>query len=388
MSHTVRPKPPQVPTRSRRLLDTVDSRLGLDALRYPVPEHANNLAWSLGGLTASAFAVLVATGIVLAQFYNPAPEGANASVRSIVEDVFLGRFIRSLHFWASQAMLVLAVLHLLRVFFHGSYKRPREANWLIGLTMFGLTFLAIFTGTVLKWDQEAYEALEHNLEVADLLGGVGFWFSAEFAAQTPILVRLYAAHVMLIPLLIVMALTVHALLIKRHGISSHPELPSEVPDSPEALRQTGPASALPGPAVSVSVPAGPGETYHEAREPFTHHLGRLAGFALVLVGGLSLLAVLLPPPVGPTPVAGIEVTRPPWPFWWMFTLENWFGLDGIVWGGAALFLLLAVTPFVDRNPARSWRARPVAMTLAALVVLTLVLLTVLMGLSTPVQHLE
>lgn len=386
MSHAVRPQSAHVPTRSRRLVDTVDSRLGLDALRYPVPEHANNLAWSLGGLTAAAFAVLVATGIVLAQFYNPAPEAANASVRSIVQDVFLGRFIRSLHFWAAQAMLVLAALHLLRVFFHGSYKRPREANWLIGLSMFGLTFLAIFTGTVLKWDQEAYEALEHNLEVAGLLGGVGFWFSAEFAAQNPILVRLYAAHVMLIPLLIVMAVTVHALLIKRHGISSHPQLPSEVPDSPEAL---GPAGSVPvATPTSVRVAAGPGESYHEEREPFTHHLRRLAGFALVLVGGLSVLAVLLPPPVGPTPVAGIEVTRPPWPFWWMFTLENWFGLSGIVWGGAALFLLLAATPFVDRNPARSWRARPVAMTVGAAVVLALVVLTVLMGLSTPVEHLE
>ena len=54
---------------------------------------------------------------------------------------------------------------------------------------------------------------------------------------------------------------------------------------------------------------------------------------------LTVLAVLFPPPVGPTPVAGIEVTKPIWVFWWMFTLENWIGLPGILYGGAALFLL-------------------------------------------------
>lgn len=368
--------------RGRRAVSAVDERLGLDALRYPVPEHANNLAWSLGGLTAVSLAVLIVTGVLLSQFYSPTPEVANASVRYIVEDILLGRFIRSLHFWTAQAMYVLAALHLVRVFFHGSYKRPREANWLIGVSMFGLTSLAIFTGTALKWDQEAYEALAHNLEVADLFGGAGLWFSSAFAEQTPILVRLYAAHVMLIPGLLLALLAVHALLIKKHKISSHPALPSEVPDTPAALAV--PRQPVPGTALA----AGPGETYVEKTEPFTQHLRRLGAFALVLLAGLTVLSVLFPPPVGPTPVAGIEVTKPMWVFWWMFTLENWFGLTGIVWGAALLFGVLAAVPFVDRNPARSWRARPIAMALAAAVLLAIVVLSVLMAFTTPAAHLE
>ena len=77
----------------------------------------------------------------------------------------------------------------------------------------------------------------------------------------------------------------------------------------------------------------------------------------------------------------------PWPFWWMFTLENWFGLSAILWGGAALFGLLVVLPFVDRGPRRSWRRRPVVVTAAALVAGALVALTVLEALTTAEAHL-
>jgi ubiquinol-cytochrome c reductase cytochrome b subunit len=119
------------------------------------------------------------------------------------------------------------------------YKRPREANWLIGVVMFALVFDAIFTGTVIKWDQEGFEALAHNLEVARLLGGAGFWFSAEFSSDLPLIVRLYVAHVAIIPGMIVFLLAIHVLLVKRHGISPHPAIPD--------------------------VPA-------ELAEPFTHHL--------------------------------------------------------------------------------------------------------------------
>ena len=315
-------------SRARRAMDVVDERLGIRALEYPVPEHANNLAWSLGGITAASFVVLIGTGILLAQFYSPVPESANQSVRDLVTDVWGMRFVRGLHFWAAQAMYVTAALHLIRVFFTGSYKRPREGNWLIGVAMFGLVIFALFTGTVLKWDQEGYEALGHNLEVAELLGGAGLWFSADFSSRVSILVRLYGAHVVVIPGLILVLFTWHALLVKRHHISPHPSLTAD-----DGAEQAPPA---------------------EPTEPFTHHLRRIAALGLALTGVLAILAVLIPPAVGPEPVEGIEVTRPPWNFWWMFTLENWWGLPWIAYGGGALFLLLIALPFVDRNPHRSW----------------------------------
>ena len=84
-------------SRARKVLDVVDDRLGITALEYPVPEHANNLAWSLGGVTAASFFILIASGIVLAQFYSPVSETANESVRNIVTDVWAGRFVRGVH---------------------------------------------------------------------------------------------------------------------------------------------------------------------------------------------------------------------------------------------------------------------------------------------------
>jgi quinol-cytochrome oxidoreductase complex cytochrome b subunit len=338
----------------RRSVDAVDERLGIDALRYPVPEHANNLAWSLGGLTLVSFLVLLVTGIYLAQFYNPVPEAANQSVRDIMSDVWLGAFTRGVHYWGAQAMLVLVILHLLRVIFHGSYKRPREGNYLIGVTMFALVVGALFTGTTLKWDQEGFEALAHNTELGELLGGLGFWFTPEVAENVPILTRLNNAHVVIIPGLIVVLLTLHALLVKRHGISPHPAIPP---------------------------------TVTERTEPFTHHLRRVTAFGLVLVGLLGVLAVLLPPKIGPTPVEGIEVTKPPWPFWWLYTLENWFGLPAIGWGVGVLFALLVLPPFLDRSPRRSWRDRPVAIALTVLVIVALVVLTVLINVITAEEHL-
>ena len=348
-------------SRTRRAVDVLDDRLGITALEYPVPEHANNLAWSLGGITAASLGLLIVTGVVLVQFYSPVPESANESVRHIVTGVWGGSFIRALHFWAAQAMYVTAALHLIRVFFTGSYKKPREANWLIGVAMFGLTTLALFTGTVLKWDQEGFEALGHNIELGKLLGGVGMWFSPQFADRVPILVRLYGAHVVIVPGLIVVLLVLHGLLVKRHKISPHPALPTD-----DSGTQAPPA---------------------EPSAPFTHHLRRITAFALVLYGILGILAALAPPAVGPAPVEGIEVTKPPWNFWWMFTLENWIGLPGILYGEAALFALLVALPFIDRNPNRFWRKRPIAMAAGAAVLLVIITLTVLMAITRAKQHL-
>lgn len=360
-TRTIAPEAPSRPGWYRRAWNVIDDRLGISALRYPVPEHANNVAWSLGGITAALFVILIVTGLVLVQFYNPTPEGANASVRDIEQNIALGSFIRGVHYWSAQAMYVTAALHLLRVLFTGSYKKPREGNYLIGVSMFGLVILALFTGTVLKWDQEGYEALSHNIEVGRLLGGAGFWFSPEFAKNVPIVVRMYGAHVVLIPVLIFGLFVWHALLIKRHRISPHPALPTD---------GTGTQAAS-----------------AEPTEPFTHHLRRVGAFALVVLGVLGILTVLFPPVVGPEPVAGIEVTLPPWPFWWMFTLENWMGLSGILWGGAALFVILALVPFVDRNARRHWRARPVAISLITLVLVAIIVLTILAVTTPAAKHL-
>jgi quinol-cytochrome oxidoreductase complex cytochrome b subunit len=344
----------------RKAWDVVDERMGISALAYPVPEHANRIAWTLGGITAVSFVLLIVTGVVLSQFYAPVPEIANQSIRDIQSDNWGGLF-RGTHFWASQAMYVATVLHLIRVFLTGSYKRPREGNWLVGVSMFGLLTFAVFTGTVLKWDQEAYEALGHNVEIGNLLGGLGYWFAPTFSGQISILLRLYGAHVVIIPGIILVLVFLHFLLVKRHHMSPHPILP--VGESPDQAAEA------------------------EPTKPFTSHILRLVAFGIALTGILGILAVLFPAPIGSSPIAGIEVTKPPWMFWWPFTLENWFGLPAILWGELTFFVLLAILPFVDRNPNRWWRRRPVAVTVAASVFVILVVLTILMAITPTQTHL-
>ena len=334
----------------------VDERLGISALRYPVPRHANRLTWSLGGVTLGAFLILVATGIILAQFYVPTPEGARSSVLHIETAIAGGSLIRGIHVWAAQAMYVLAAAHLARVLITGSYKRPREANWLIGIGLLGLTSLLIFTGSTLRWDQEAFEAVEHNTEIAELVGGMGTWFTPEYAPSTPLLSRLYLAHISFLPVTVFIFVVAHFFLVRRHKISAEP-----------------------------SVPVGGDEP--DIQVPFTTHVRHLAGWVLWLLGILVALAALTQSPIGAAPVAGIEVTKPLWPFWWLYQLENWIGLRGLFWAPLVVFLLLAAIPFLDRSPERRASRRKWVMVASLVLFGILAGLTVAVAFTTPAAHL-
>jgi len=199
-----------------------DERLGLGALlSYKVPAHANRIWYMLGGTTVALVILQGITGFLLAQFYHAHPEtpGAYESLQYIIAEAPLGWFIRGLHYWGAQVTVVLVSLHLLRVFVTGSFKKPRELNWLAGVGLLALLVAFMFSGTVLKWDQEGYEALVHNIEIGELLGTLGYFFSPEFASHIPILTRLYVAHVSILPILAILLFGLHAYLIRKHGIS-------------------------------------------------------------------------------------------------------------------------------------------------------------------------
>jgi len=349
MSVEAQPQGAVRPSRASRFFDALDERLGLRGLAYPVPEHANKLGYSLGGLSLVAFLSLLATGIILAQFYESEPATAHAGVRRIITDVTLGSYLRGFHYWMAMAMVVLVGLHLLRVFASGSFKRPREGNWIVGVALAGITAVFFFSGTVLKWDQEALEALEHNVEISRLLGRFGYWFSPEFGG-IPLLHRLYTLHIAILPALFFLVVAVHLSLVKRHGMAPSPFRKGPVP---------------------------------EPTEPFSRHLARLGGFALILIGIVTVLAVVAPPVHGPAPVEGIEVTKPPWPMLWLYPIENWVGVSGILWATLAIFAALLAVPFVDRGEERHPLRRLPVVIAAALVALT-VLGLIIYGLVTPV----
>ncbi|MBI4345814.1 MAG: cytochrome b N-terminal domain-containing protein, partial [Elusimicrobia bacterium] len=146
---------PASPTRAavalrERVWAWVDERAGLSALRYPIPQHANSIAYTIGGISFVGFLVLALTGFWLAQFYSPLPDHVRESMEAILTEAPLAAFVRGIHFWVANIVVVTVVLHVLRVFASASFKRPRELNWLVGVALLGLTIAFAFTGSVLK----------------------------------------------------------------------------------------------------------------------------------------------------------------------------------------------------------------------------------------------
>src|SRR5215211_699170 len=337
----------------------LDDRLGIGGLRYPVPEHANSFAYTLGGITLVSFVLLIVTGVYLAQFYDPTPARAHASVAYITDTAFAGALIRSLHYWLASAYVVTLVLHMVRTFATGAFKAPRELTWITGVLLFLLAAGLLFTGTVLKQDQEAVEALAHNNEIADLFGFLGFWFSADFTNNVSIVTRLYIAHVSILPVLVAVVLAVHMLLIKRHRISP---LPWGTPAEVEARERS------------------------EREETFTSHLKHIGKWALVLLGLVLILSGLAPAALGPIGVEGIEITKPPWYFLWLYPWEDWLGLKALYIIPALLTLGLLAIPFLDRSPERDPRRRKFWIALGAVVLIAWVGLTIYGHVTVPVSH--
>ncbi|GIX02060.1 MAG: menaquinol-cytochrome c reductase cytochrome b subunit [Thermogutta sp.] len=128
---------------------------------HPVglPRYAVRLryTWCMGGLAFFLFLVEIVTGVALMFYYRPVPEYAYADILDLRHSVYFG-IMRELHRWAGHAMVVVVMLHMLRVFLTGSYRPPREFNWVIGVSLLILTLLLSFTGYLLPWDQLAYWA--------------------------------------------------------------------------------------------------------------------------------------------------------------------------------------------------------------------------------------
>ena len=304
----------------------LQDRLGLHLLDYDIPEHSNSIKYSLGGMTLSSFTILAVSGILLAQFFVPDPERANQSLHYLVDQVYLGWFLRGIHFWAAEVLTVTMTLHVIRVFFTASYKNPREINWLIGIGLMLLMVTLLFTGTVIKWDQEAYEALAHFLWVAEQMGVFGLPLTEAFAPGVPILNRIYMAHISLLPIITLLMLGLHLFYVKYHKLSSLP-----------------------------------GAREKSKNMPFTQHMAYLqrAGAGVFLL--ICLLALTIAPPLGEEPVLGLEVTKPPWQFVWIFALENLW-VPSLIVAPPLIILFLVAIPFVDQSKERYWKKRPLAMT--------------------------
>ncbi len=213
-----------------RLRDWLDHRTGYrrfgrSLLYEPIPGGARwRYVW--GSTLLFTFLLQLLTGFCLWTAYSPSVQTAWESVYFIQHQMQLGWFVRGLHHYASDAMIVLLILHLLQVVIAGAYRRPREVNWWLGLVLMGLVLGLALTGYLLPWDERGYWATQVTTKILSITPLLGPTLE-QLVVGGPVyghhtLTRFFALHAGLLPALLVLLIAGHVALFRRHGVT-HPK---------------------------------------------------------------------------------------------------------------------------------------------------------------------
>ncbi|MBI3547686.1 MAG: cytochrome b N-terminal domain-containing protein [Elusimicrobia bacterium] len=201
--------------------------------------------WGLGGISFMLFLILTVTGVLLMFYYRPTVDLAYRDMKDLEFAVTLGVLMRNMHRWAAQAMVVFVILHMVRVFLTGAYKKPREFNWGIGVILLTLTLFLSFTGYLLPWDQLAIWAVTVGTNMAGatpFLGNEGpfgalmgmrinndvrFTLLGGTMVGENTLIRFYVLHCVAVPLITGILLIVHFWRVRKDSFSAAPIDPAE-----------------------------------------------------------------------------------------------------------------------------------------------------------------
>jgi quinol-cytochrome oxidoreductase complex cytochrome b subunit len=288
----------------------------------PVPNHMKRWWYCLGGTPAYLFVVQIVTGILLAVYYQPSSTTAYESVQYITTSVPLGWYFRSLHKWAATLMIAAVILHQMRVYFTGAYRRPREVNWMIGMCLLLCTLLAGFTGYSLVFEQLSYWGATVGANISDRVPIVGSFLKQMLLAgqqyNERTLPRLYILHAAVLPVTMVALIAVHIALIRLHGVT---ELKFE--DEPEEQ-----------------------PTHFNF---FPDHLYTELILGLVLMIFLSALATILPATLGQRadPLVTPDEIKPEWWFYVTFRWLKLFGPTFAVLSMGFIVFVMFIWPWID-----------------------------------------
>ena len=344
-----------------RTWDWLDERYKLTPLmeallHVEIPRSART--YYMGGITLFFFIVQTITGILLAIYYQPTPDTAYNSILFIMNEVNFGWLIRSVHAWGANLMVLFCVLHLLRVFFQGAYKAPREVTWGVGVFLLAVTLGFGFTGYLLPWDQRAFWATVVGSEIAGavpLIGEQALIFlrsGPEVTAST--LSRFFGVHVLVLPAMLVAFLAIHLTLVHQQGLAD-PTTPATTEPEDEAA-----------PEKKKLLPFYP----HYMLDEFIAWYIMLA----VLIIMASLFPAGLEEPANPlrTP----EHAKPEWYFLFLYQglklVPRFVGVIVPLIG----ILLLLLLPLIDRNPEVVPRKRPVSIIIGVVIFIGIVALTI------------
>jgi quinol-cytochrome oxidoreductase complex cytochrome b subunit len=294
----------------------------------PVPNHMKRWWWCLGGTPAYLFGVQIVTGILLAFYYESTASRAYESVRYITEEAAYGWYIRSVHKWGATLMIAAVIVHQMRVYFTGAYRKPREINWMIGMCLLVCVLLTGFTGYSLVYEQLSFWGATVAANLTDtvpivgnpmkqlLLGGDGY--------NVHTLPRFFVLHGAVLPVTMVLLIIMHLSLMRLQGVS---ELQFE--DEEE-----------------------PGGTF----KFFPDHILSELIIGLLLMIVLSALAVTLPATMGPqaNPLVTPEVIKPEWFFYVAFRwLKLFSGVAAVLSTGFIVFVMF-IWPFIDGAIRKVW----------------------------------
>lgn len=209
------------------------ARVNRDAVRY-------GYTWGMGGITFYLFIVLTITGVLLMFYYHPSKAQAFRDILYLEHDVPFGKLLRNMHRWGAHLMVITVWLHMLRVYLTGSYKKPREFNWVVGVILLVLTLLLSFTGYLTPDDQLGFWAVTVGTNMAratPLLGhegpfgpqlGMTPYNDVRFAllggsiVDSNALLRAYIWHCIGLPILAAAFMIVHFWRVRKDGGISGP----------------------------------------------------------------------------------------------------------------------------------------------------------------------
>jgi ubiquinol-cytochrome c reductase cytochrome b subunit len=351
----------------KRIWELIDDRTGLSELLVPILTHPvpPDARWKyvLGSATLFAFIIQVVTGAALATIYIPSTQDAYKSIQFITNEATFGSILRGIHFFGASAMVVLIGLHMIRTYLTGSFKFPREANWLTGLMLLLFTLAMGFTGQLLRWDQNAIWSVVVGSEMAGNFPVIGDLLAKFILAGETLggatLSRFTAFHVFFIPGLIFAFVGFHLYLAIRNGISEPPKI---------------------GRPVNVKTyRAWYQKMLHERGVPFWPDAAwRDAMFGVGVIIVIVALAIIFgPPPIDkpPDPTIVQANPHPDWYLLWFFALlaltppplEKYAILLLPLVGG---LVLVGLTFFANRGE-RHFKRRPWAVGAVLIVILVI-----------------
>ena len=208
---------------------------------HPVKSRRESIkfryTWCMGGTSMLLFIILSLTGVLLMFYYVPDVRRAYQDIKDMMTVVSYGTTFRNIHRLGAQLMVATVWIHMTRVFLTGSYKKPREFNWIIGVVLLMLTLLLSWTGYLLPWDQLALWAITVGTKMAaatPLFGAEGP-FGAQLGMRPDndvtfmllggtevgqnALLRFYVLHCVVLPMLVVVFLAVHFWRVRKDGFS-------------------------------------------------------------------------------------------------------------------------------------------------------------------------